>query len=160
VRAHEEGNRETGDYNNRYFSMSSILKMSALALTVALIGASAVSFAQAATTGSVKVVALVQGGTAKASDFTLTINKKDATRTSRISAKGGTITFNVEPGTYVISKTSGPSRYTSVWGGACNAAGEVVITEATQVNFEHRHNRFCSRYLESRSRTIETSTVV
>jgi hypothetical protein len=43
------------------------------------------------------------------------------------------VTFNVEPGTYVISK-SGPSRYTSVWGGACNSAGEVVITENTQVN--------------------------
>ncbi len=113
--------------------------MGALALTVALIGASAVSFAQAATTGSVKVAVAVQGGTAKASDFTLTINKKDSTRTSRISAKGGTITFNVEPGTYVISKTSGPSRYTSVWSGACNAAGEVVITASTQVNCTLTH---------------------
>ncbi len=108
--------------------------MGAFALTVALIGVSAVSFAQAATTGSVKVAIAVQGGTAKASDFTLTIQKKGAVRPSRISAKGGTITFNVEPGTYVISKSSGPSRYASVWGGACNAAGEVVITADTQVN--------------------------
>ncbi len=114
--------------------------MGAFALTVALIGASAVSFAQAAAaTGSVKIVGSVQGGTAKASDFTLTINKKGATRSSRVTAKGGTITFNAEPGTYVISKTSGPSRYTSVWGGACNAAGEVVITADTQVNCTLTH---------------------
>ena len=119
--------------------MSSILKMSALALTVVLLGASAVSFAQAATTGSVKVASVVQGGSAKASEFTLTINKKDSTRTSRITANGNTITFNVEPGTYVISKKSGPSRYTSVWSGACNAAGEVVITEGTQVNCTLTH---------------------
>lgn len=113
--------------------------MGALALTVALIGASVVSFAQAATTGSVKITSSVQGGTAKASDFTLTINKKDATRTSRITANGNTVTFNVEPGTYVISKTSGPSRYNSVWGGACNATGEVVITSGTQVNCTLTH---------------------
>ncbi len=116
--------------------MSSTLKFGALALTIALFGAGAsfVSFAQAATTGSVKISIGVQGGSAKAGDFTLTIQKKGAVRPSRISAKGGTITFNVEPGTYVISKTSGPSRYASVWGGACNAAGEVVITADTQVN--------------------------
>lgn len=121
--------------------MSSTLKIGALALTVALVTAVASfsSVAQAAATGSVKVVATVQGGTAKASDFTLTINKKDATRSSRVTAKGSTITFNAEPGTYVISKKSGPSRYTSLWGGACNAAGEVVITENTQVNCTLTH---------------------
>lgn len=119
--------------------MSSLLKMGALALSVALIGASAVSFAQAATTGSVKIVASVQGGTAKASDFTLTIQKKDSIRTSRISGKGGTVTFNVEPGTYVISKQSGPSRYTSVWGGACSATGEVVIVANTQADCTLTH---------------------
>ncbi len=121
--------------------MSSTLKFGALALTVALVSAGAVftSFAQAATTGSVKIVGSVQGGTAKASDFTLTIQKKGSVRPSRISAKGGTITFNMEPGTYVITKTAGPSRYTSVWGGACNSAGEVVITADTQVNCTLTH---------------------
>lgn len=107
--------------------------MSALALTVALLGASAVSFAQAATTGSVKVAVVVQGGTAKSTDFTLSIQKKGVTRGPRVSAKGSTITFTAEPGTYVIS-TTGPSRYTSVWSGDCNAAGEVVIAADTQVN--------------------------
>lgn len=107
--------------------------MGAVVLAVALAGASVASFAYAATTGSVKIAVAVQGGTAKPSDFTLTIQKKNSIRTSRISAQGGTITFSVEPGTYVISK-SGPSRYTSVWSGACNAAGEVVITANTQVN--------------------------
>lgn len=80
--------------------------------------------ADAATTGGLKITIVVQGGTARPSDFTLQIKNGNST----ISGSGNNMTFSGLPaGTYTITNTSGPSGYRVEWSGDCTAQGTVTI---------------------------------
>lgn len=87
--------------------------------------------AVAATTGSVTISVVVNGGTAQPSDFKLTMKKKGSS--SGITGAGNTVSFSAQPATYVITQ-SGPSRYGGVWSGDCNSKGEVVIAAGVAKN--------------------------
>lgn len=78
--------------------------------------------------GSVTISVAVQGGTAHASDFKLTMKKKGSN--SGTIGSGNSVTFSAGPGTYAIT-AAGPTRYSPVWGGDCNAKGEITITDGT-----------------------------
>lgn len=109
------------------FSNSAKISGTVIALVFFLISAGAARAAVSTTLGTVKISVSVVGGTASASDFTLKIKRKSALDTGSISGNGDNVTFSaLVPGTYVIT-TTGPSGYTTTWGGACNAQGEVTV---------------------------------
>lgn len=101
-------------------------------LTLSLGAARSVSAATLTGTGSVKITVVVSGGTARGSDFKQAISKKGS-RSGNVTGSGDLVTFNVSPGTYVISQKA-PSKYYATWSGDCNAKGEVVIAEGVQSN--------------------------
>ncbi len=74
------------------------------------------------TSGGLIVTKTVEGGTAVVSDFVLSVGNGSATSTV---ASGAETSF--AGGTYTVTETAS-SSYTATFGGACNSAGQVTVT--------------------------------
>ncbi len=83
-------------------------------------------------TGSVSISVAVSGGSANPSNFTVQIKKTGDTSNNVVSGSGNTLLFGqLAPGSYTITRTNGPSGYSSTWSGDCNASGVVIISANT-----------------------------
>ena len=83
-----------------------------------------------AATSSLRIIKVVNGGTATSSDFTLNLkmNGSHVSGSPQAGTVSGTLYTNLANGTYVVSETGGPSGYSASFSGDCNSAGSVTLS--------------------------------
>ncbi|RJR13349.1 hypothetical protein C4585_02210 [Candidatus Parcubacteria bacterium] len=99
-------------------------KLAIVALLVFACAVASVSGTYAASSGSVKITGVVNGGRAQPSDFTLQIRFGN----SSVSGSGNNITFSgLAAGFQTITMSEGPAGYRVAWSGDCNSQGTVLV---------------------------------
>lgn len=86
----------------------------------------------ATSTGTLVVIKNVvnnDGGAATSSNFTIHVNATSSSDSFPGSASGTRTTLL--PRTYTVSETGGPSGYTTVFSGDCNASGSVIVSSGS-----------------------------
>ncbi|MBM3272197.1 DUF11 domain-containing protein, partial [Candidatus Kaiserbacteria bacterium] len=80
--------------------------------------------------GTIKVIKMVVGGSASPSDFSIHL-KKDGADVGGSPEPGsltGTSYIGLAPGAYTVSESGGPSGYTAGFVGACDSTGEIDLS--------------------------------
>ena len=83
--------------------------------------------------GTIQVLEVVSGGTAKPTDYTVHLKKSGQTDTGSPSGSGAVVTFGqLAPGGYTIIEAGGPATgYNTTWSGACNSQGNITVSSNT-----------------------------
>lgn len=85
--------------------------------------------------GTIKVMKIVAGGSAVASDFSIHL-KKDGVDVGGSPEPGsvtGTSYIGLAPGIYTVSESGGPSGYTTGFVGACDSSGTIELSAGQTV---------------------------
>ena len=84
-------------------------------------------------TGTLRVMKIVAGGTASASDFQIHVlfEGSDVTGSPQPGSVSGTSYIGLTPAQYVVNETGGPANYTATFIGDCNASGVVTVASSS-----------------------------
>jgi hypothetical protein len=90
------------------------------------------TFNQPVATGTLKVIKVVNGGTASSSAFMIHVmsGSSEVSGSPQVGSISGS-TYTLNPGSYTVSETGGPSGYTSAMTGDCNGNGVVSVASST-----------------------------
>ncbi|KKW19848.1 MAG: hypothetical protein UY63_C0005G0031 [Parcubacteria group bacterium GW2011_GWA2_51_10] len=87
-----------------------------------------------ATTSTLRIVKIVEGGIATSSDFQISLKKDNVhvTGSPQAGSSIGTTYSNLASSTYEVSET-GPANYDAVFSGACNGTSTIMLAASTSV---------------------------
>lgn len=83
--------------------------------------------------GALEVKKIVSGGTASSADFQINVQGEGNSFSNAGSASGRTYA-NLEPGSYSVSESGGPSGYTAAFSGDCNSSGSVAVSAGVKAS--------------------------